>query len=106
MINSGSTLARALCGIVLALSTLTLTACGKTYAREEFQKLVLNKTAAQAVAAVGKPDWEDDFDPRIWTYRSTTLDPANGNRTDERALLVFGKKDTPDADKVLEVRFE
>jgi hypothetical protein len=98
--------ARVLCAILLAVAALTLASCGKTYARGDFQKLVINKTTAQVEAAVGKPDWEDNFDPKIWTYRATTFDPANNGKKDEKALLFFGKAGTPDTDKVVEVRFE
>ena len=51
----------------------------RTYTRDEFKTLVMGKTEAEVIAAVGRPDSSSQDGDRIkWTYRKRTIDPATG----------------------------
>src|SRR5687767_4017805 len=53
----------------------------KLYTRAEFEQLVIGKTPAEVIAAVGRPHLADenpDGSPKHWTYWDTILNPATG----------------------------
>lgn len=61
----------------------------KRYTRAEFTKLVVGKTQAEVIQAVGKPDSTSESGGRVWWYYSnTTTDPITG-KTDQSIQLVF-----------------
>jgi len=60
----------------------------RVYTRQEFRELVVGKTEAEVIEAVGKPDSTTDGDGAVWTYRNRTKDPATGE-TDPRASVHF-----------------
>lgn len=58
--------------------------------REEFKKAVMGKTAAEVLAAVGKPDQTDEGSTTSWYYRDRTVDPVTG-KTDALTQVNFDK---------------
>lgn len=61
----------------------------RTYTRDEFQRLVLDKTPAEVTSAVGEPDERSDVNGiPLWVYRKCTRDPVTG-KIDNTASLQF-----------------
>ena len=60
----------------------------KTYTRDEFRKLVVGKTEAEVIAAVGRPDGTQNYGTPFWFYHGVTVDEVSG-KTDTSAQLVF-----------------
>ena len=60
-----------------------------TLTRDEFKAKVMGKTAAEVIAAVGKPDDTSEGAIRTWKYRDRTTDPVTG-KTDALAFVYFG----------------
>lgn len=62
----------------------------KAVSRNEFRRLVIGKTPAQVIAAVGKPDQttESNGVPSMWLYRNRTRDLVTG-KVDSSAALFF-----------------
>ena len=58
------------------------------YSRAEFRALVIGKTEAEVVAAVGQPDAIQDGGDRIWYYHGRTRDPVTG-RIEGSVLLIL-----------------
>jgi len=105
--NSGS-MARALGAIVLVIAVQFMFGCGQFFGRDDFTGYVMNKTAAEVTAKVGKPATVDDSTPErvIWTYQSITYDLQDHNKKDARTLVIF-RRDAPGGQlKVAEVKFE
>lgn len=64
-------------------------AAKKAYTRDEFRKLVLNKTADEVIKAVGKPDSTSELGDSVWWYyKNVTTDPITG-KTDQSVQLAF-----------------
>ena len=108
--NSGG-MARALGAlgaIVLVIAVQFMFGCGQFFGRDDFTGYVMNKTAAEVAAKVGKPATVDDSNPErvIWTYQSITYDLQDHNKKDARTLVIF-RRDAPGGQlKVAEVKFE
>jgi hypothetical protein len=105
--NSGG-MARALGAIVLVIAVQFMSGCGQFFGRDDFTGYVMNKTAAEVTAKVGKPATVDDSTPErvIWTYQSITYDLQDHNKKDARTLVIF-RRDAPGGQlKVAEVKFE
>lgn len=60
------------------------------YMREDFRKLVLGKTPAEVIAAVGRPDSTGDISGvgAMWYYKNRTKDSVSG-KLDTSAQIVF-----------------
>jgi hypothetical protein len=58
--------------------------------RDDFKSMVLGKTPAEVIKAVGKPDETSDVDDSTWLYRERTLDPVT-RKPDARIRLSFEK---------------
>jgi outer membrane protein assembly factor BamE (lipoprotein component of BamABCDE complex) len=57
----------------------TTTPAAKVYGRAEFREMLMGKTPAEVIAAVGKPDrTADDTHSQLWTYVRRTKDPVTG----------------------------
>ena len=54
------------------------------YTRDEFKALVLGKTEAEVIAAVGRPDITTN---QQWRYQLRVMNPAIGKP--DRAVIVF-----------------
>ena len=105
--NSGS-MARALGAILLVIAVQFMFGCGQFFGRDDFTGYVMNKTAAEVTAKVGKPATVDESNPDrvIWTYQSITYDLQDHNNKDARTLVIF-KRDAPGGQlKAAEVKFE
>ena len=105
--GSGGT-ARAFGAIVLVISMQIMAGCGQFFGRDDFTGYVMNKTAAEVAAKVGKPATVDDSNPErvIWTYQSITYDLQDHNKKDARTLVIF-RRDAPGGQlKAAEVKFE
>jgi len=82
--------------------------CGQFFGRDDFTGYVMNKTAEEVVAKVGKPATVDDSSPErvIWTYKSITYDLQDHNNKDASTLVIF-RRDAPGAPlRVAEVKFQ
>jgi hypothetical protein len=104
--NSG--MARAFGAIVLVIAMQFMAGCGEFFGRDDFTGYVMNKTAAEVAAKVGKPTTVDDSNPErvIWTYKSITYDLQDHNKKDARTLVIF-RRDAPGGQlKAAEVKFE
>ena len=101
-------MARALGAIVLVAAIHIMAGCGEFFGRDDFTGYVMNKTAAEVTAKVGKPATVDDSNPErvIWTYQSITYDLQDHNKKDARTLVIF-RRDAPGGQlKAAEVKFE
>ena len=86
------------------LAVIGIAACGKTYGREEFSKMVMHKSPAEVTAAVGEPAWINDGKPSMWLYRNKTFDAAK--KDDHQVTLTFAIDATTGQETVVDVRFE
>jgi hypothetical protein len=105
--NSGG-MARTFSAIVLAIAMQFTAGCGEFFGRDDFTGYVMNKTAEEVVAKVGKPATVDDSSPErvIWTYKSITYDLQDHNKKDASTLVIF-RRDAPGGRmKVAEVKFQ
>ena len=59
----------------------------KKYTREEFTKLVMGKTEAEVIKAVGRPESTDEAEPILWRYSNLVLNPATGKY--DKASVYF-----------------
>ncbi len=97
-------LAAAVCGIALVL--VGCSGGGGGEQRGLFTGYVTDKTEAEVVAKVGKPDSIDTSNantPR-WIYKRKTFDPDNQNQVDNETILIF-QKDASGKFKVTQVIF-
>ena len=63
-----------------------VTPAARVYTREEFKALVLGKTEAEVIEAVGRPDRTDGAG--MWVYRNRTRDLVTG-KTDGTIRVFF-----------------
>jgi hypothetical protein len=63
------------------------------YSRPEFSRLVLGKSEAEVIEAVGRPDeTSEDDDARYWHFKKRTLDPVTQEKdTDVQVVIKAGK---------------
>ena len=63
------------------------------YSRPEFSRLVLGKSEAEVIEAVGRPDeTSEDDDARYWHFKKRTLDPLTQEKdTDVQVVIKDGK---------------
>ncbi len=80
--------------VIGALAALAGCSSG-TYQRGMFQGYVIGSTAEEITSKVGKPDSIDASNPDKprWVYQKKTFDPDNFNKADEKATVIFEKKD-------------
>ena len=71
-----------------------------------FTGYVTDKTEAEVVEKVGKPDSVDNSNPSTlkWVYKKKTFDPDNQNQVDNETILLF-QKDKDGKFKVRQVVF-
>lgn len=65
----------------------------RVYSRPEFSRLVLGKSEAEVIKAVGRPDeTSEDDDARYWHFKKRTLDPLTQEKdTDVQVVIKAGK---------------
>ena len=63
------------------------------YSRPQFSRLVLGKSEAEVIEAVGRPDeTTEDDDARYWHFKKRTLDPLTQEKdTDVQVVIKDGK---------------
>jgi len=78
---------------LLLAAALLLGACGDIHSRSDFNTMVMNKSEDEVKATAGKPAEIDNSNPDrvIWTYKLETFDVDNGNKRDDRTMLIFEK---------------
>ena len=104
--NDKSVLLRVFGAAIIIFAAMGIAGCGKTYSRDDFNKLVVNKSESEVKSAVGEPAWINDGKPTTWIYHSKTFDAANQNKSDSKASLTFGPDAAGGQEKVIEVRYE
>jgi hypothetical protein len=65
----------------------------RVYSRPEFSRLVLGKSEAEVIKAVGRPDeTSEDDDARYWHFKKRTLDPLTQEKdTDVQVVIKAGR---------------
>ena len=63
------------------------------YSRPEFSRLVLGRSEAEVIKAVGRPDeTSEDDDARYWHFKKRTLDPLTQEKdTDVQVVIKAGR---------------
>jgi hypothetical protein len=65
----------------------------RVYSRPEFSRLVLGKSEAEVIEAVGRPDeTSEDDDARYWHFKNRTLDPLTREKDEEVQVVIKGGK--------------
>jgi len=63
------------------------------YSRPEFSRLVLGKSEAEVIEAVGRPDeTSEDDDARYWHFKKRTLDPLTQEKDTDVQVVIQGGK--------------
>jgi hypothetical protein len=63
------------------------------YTRPEFSRLVLGKSEAEVIEAVGRPDeTSEDDDARYWHFKKRTLDPLTQEKDTDVQVVIKGGK--------------
>jgi hypothetical protein len=63
------------------------------YSRPEFSRLVLGKSEAEVIEAVGRPDeTSEDDDTRYWHFKKRTVDPLTREKDSEVQVVIQGGK--------------
>ena len=63
------------------------------YSRPEFSRLVLGKSEAEVIEAVGRPDeTSEDDDARYWHFKKRTLDPLTQEKDTDVQVVIKGGK--------------
>lgn len=63
------------------------------YSRETFSSLVLGKSEAEVIAAVGRPDdTSEDEDARYWHFKKRTFDPLTQEKDTDVQVIIKGGK--------------
>jgi hypothetical protein len=63
------------------------------YSRPEFSRLLIGKSEAEVIEAVGRPDeTSEDDDARYWHFKKRTLDPVTEEKdADVQVVIKDGK---------------
>ena len=93
----------------VAVALVAAAACtpgGGGQQRGLFVGYVTDKTEAEVVEKVGKPESIDGSNPNTprWIYKKKTFDPDNLNQVDNETILIF-QKDASGTLKVTQVIF-
>ncbi len=63
------------------------------YSRPEFSRLVLGKSEADVIDAVGRPDeTSEDDDAQYWHFKKRTLDPLTQEKDTDVQMVIKGCK--------------
>ena len=63
------------------------------YSRPEFSRLVMGKSEAEVIEAVGRPDeTSEDDDARYWHFKKRTLDPLTQEKDTDVQVVIKGGK--------------
>jgi hypothetical protein len=63
------------------------------YSRPEFSRLVLGRSEAEVIEAVGRPDeTSEDDDARYWHFKKRTLDPLTREKDTDVQVVIKGGK--------------
>jgi hypothetical protein len=63
------------------------------YSRTEFSRLVLGKSEAEVIEAVGRPDeTSEDDDARYWHFKKRTRDPLTKEKDSDVQVVIKGGK--------------
>ena len=63
------------------------------YSRPDFSRLVMGKSEAEVIEAVGRPDeTTEDDDARYWHFKKRTLDPLTQQKDTDVQVVIKGGK--------------
>ena len=90
---------------LLFAASLLLAACGNIFSRTDFTTMVMDKSEEEVKSKAGKPAEIDASNPDhvVWTYKLETF--GEGNKRDDKTMVIFERKGPGGKLKVTNVQF-